>query len=101
MQTPTQSSDSVEVEVDNGMIHCHHNSINNDSICKDNCCNDIELDQGCKDCTNSCTSTTHIYFDSVNISQFISNFIVMYDFRFTFSSRKITPPFRPPITTLS
>ncbi len=101
-QTTSQSNDAMEMSSGVSMNHCHHQSENSKTkTCSKNCCNDVESHQNCNNCPNSCMSTVFISFDSENISQFINYYVNVLNFKSAISSRRITPPFRPPITLFS
>jgi hypothetical protein len=102
MQTTSQSDDAMEMSTNVSITNCHHlSSSSNEAVCLNSCCDDSEINQNCKDCTNGCISTVFISTASESISQFINHYGIVINFQSAISSRKITPPFRPPITLLS
>lgn len=95
-------NEKMDAGTDVGMNNCHLQSNDIDlQGCEKNCCNDDGPNHNCENCPNSCVSTVFIsfYIDSVN--QLINHYGDALNFQSTISSRKITPPFRPPITLLS
>lgn len=97
-----QTSKAMEIGSDVSINYCYHQSNNIDlQGCEKNCCNDDGPDHNCNNCPNSCASTVFIsfYIDSINL--LINHFGDALSFQPSISSRKITPPFRPPITLLS
>jgi len=102
MQTTSQTDTTMEMSSNNSIIHCHppSNNSNKEGSGK-NCCDNVGSNQNCNNCPNSCTSTVFISFNSKNINQFINHYQVALNNQPGISSRRITPPFRPPITFLS
>jgi len=102
MQSSSHSGNKMEMSADFSINHCHQIPNNIDQQgCSENCCNDMGSGHSCKDCQNSCTSTVFFISNTKNLYQFISNHEFIQNFQSAISSRKTTPPFRPPITLLS
>ncbi len=102
MQSSSHSGNEMEMSADVNMNNCHQisNNIDQQSRTK-NCCKDIGSGHSCQDCQNSCTSTVFFISNTKNLNQLISNLGFIQSFQSAISSRKISPPFRPPITLLS
>ncbi len=101
-QTTSQTDNTMGKSANFGMINCHHQpSSNYEGACTKSCCDNPETNQNCEDCTNGCLSTVFISIDLKNIYQLINYYRIVQNFQSAISSRKITPPFRPPIIFLS
>lgn len=102
MQSPSLSHDTMELNADVSMNHCHHQSEDsNTNTCSKNCCNNFESNQNCNNCQCSCMFTVFIYINSDNANPFLKNYGIVLKSQSAITSRSTTPPFRPPITLLS
>lgn len=98
MQTSTQPYDAIEMSADFNMINCHHQTRNMDQQeCGKDCCKNIGSNRNCKDCPNSCVPLVFFSLKSESFIQFINSTKFVQNLQSTISSRKIPPPFRPPI----
>lgn len=101
-QTTSQPNHAMEMSSGVSMTNCNHQSKNiNQENCGKNCCENLESNQNCKDCPNSCTPPVFFSLISDSLNQIINSHRVVQNIQSAISSRKITPPFRPPITLLS
>ncbi len=102
MNTTSYTDDVMEMDSSAHMTNCHqHPKNNNQENCKKHCCDNVESNQSCNDCSNSCVSPVFFSLKSESFNKFINGHRFVQSLQSTISSRKTSPPFRPPITFLS
>ena len=84
------------------MTNCdqHHNSVSQENN-KKICCDNVESNQSCNDCSNSCVFPVFFTLISESFNKFITGLSFVQSLQSTISSRKTSPPIRPPIALLS
>lgn len=102
MKTTSHTDDVMEMDSSTHMTNCdHHPKNNNQENCKKNCCDNVESNQSCNDCSNSCISPVFFFLKSESFNKSINGHRFVQSLQSTTSSRKTSPPFRPPITLFS